>query len=1024
MRDTGIGLHPYKSGGSPETSSRPASRAAATASRKFLSRWSALLAGVLTCLCVGLALPAHAQTTAMPSQDQLELFQNMTPEQQQGILRQLGNGGLTGGLGSRQSGGGERGNEEGQTRGQPQTGSQKERPTEEQPEEERQPAIPLLKANDWVIIEVDFHLPPRPLSQNLQALMAAQAGSAQNVQALQAAVAANGSAGVRQPGATGAQGNPQQQPGSTDDDPERQLTEDQKSSLRNMMGQIRRHNPYKLSRDGVLTLPGFPDIALLGLTEDQASMRLKVEPAFFNVDVRLTILPLKKSGAEGLKRFGYDLFARAPSTFAPVTNVPVPADYVVGAGDEFEVQLYGSQNRTLRVIVGRDGRINLPSIGPISVGGQLFSKVKSNVEARVAREMIGVRASVSMGDTRAIRVFVLGEAKRPGSYTVSGLGTITSALFAAGGVSDVGSLRKIELKRQGAVVRSLDLYDLLIRGDTTDDTQLRPGDVIFVPPVGAMVSVDGEVRRPAIYEIKRESTLGDVVQLAGGLTSEADGPKSTVTRIDLARGRVVMQVDPVSAAGTRFGVNDGDWLRIPRLRPTMDSGITVAGHVYTQGSVAYHGGLRLSGVIQSVDELMPNADIHYLLIRREQAPDRRIEVLSADLAAALAAPGSPADLLLMPRDRITVFDLSSSRTRVIDSLMLDLGIQSTSSSPMLTVRVDGKVKVPGNYPLETNMKIADLVRAGGGLADEAYGVHAELTRYRVADGGSRRTELIDVDLAAALRGDRAANIGLQPYDDLTVKEVPEWHSQESVTLQGEVRFPGRYAIRRGETLRSVIARAGGLTDYAFPEGSVFTREELRRREQEQIDLLTTRMQRDLAVLALQATAANQNGGPAALSVGETLLSQLRSSKAVGRLVISLSKAMQSPPGSSADVILRDGDQLAVPRFQQEVTVIGEVQNSTSHLFNPGLGRDDYIALSGGMTNRADRGKIYVVHANGSVVAASGSRWFQLGTQIQMKPGDTVVVPLDAEHMPALPFWQAVTSIIYNVAIAAAAVHSF
>ncbi len=265
MRDTGIGLHPYKSGGSPETSSRPASRAAATASRKFLSRWSALLAGVLTCLCVGLALPAHAQTTAMPSQDQLELFQNMTPEQQQGILRQLGNGGLTGGLGSRQSGGGERGNEEGQARGQPQTGSQKERPTEQQPEEERQPAIPLLKANDWVIIEVDFHLPPRPLSQNLQALMAAQAGSAQNVQALQAAVAANGSAGVRQPGATGAQGNPQQQPGSTDDDPERQLTEDQKSSLRNMMGQIRRHNPYKLSRDGVLTLPGFPDIALLGL---------------------------------------------------------------------------------------------------------------------------------------------------------------------------------------------------------------------------------------------------------------------------------------------------------------------------------------------------------------------------------------------------------------------------------------------------------------------------------------------------------------------------------------------------------------------------------------------------------------------------------------------------------------------------------------------------------------------------------------------------------------------------------------
>ncbi len=184
------------------------------------------------------------------------------------------------------------------------------------------------------------------------------------------------------------------------------------------------------------------------------------------------------------------------------------------------------------------------------------------------------------------------------------------------------------------------------------------------------------------------------------------------------------------------------------------------------------------------------------------------------------------------------------------------------------------------------------------------------------------------------------------------------------------------------------------------------------------------MQRDLAVLALQATAANQGGGAASLSVGQSLLTQLRSSKAVGRLVIDLQRGMRQPRGSVSDVILRNGDELIVPRFQQEVTVIGEVQNSTSHLFSPGLARDDYISLSGGMTNRADRSKIYVVRANGSVLANSGSRWFQIGSQAQIKPGDTVVVPLDAERMPALPFWQAVTSIVYNVAIAAAAVHSF
>jgi protein involved in polysaccharide export with SLBB domain len=222
----------------------------------------------------------------------------------------------------------------------------------------------------------------------------------------------------------------------------------------------------------------------------------------------------------------------------------------------------------------------------------------------------------------------------------------------------------------------------------------------------------------------------------------------------------------------------------------------------------------------------------------------------------------------------------------------------------------------------------------------------------------------------------------------------------------------------------VVARAGGLTDFAFPEGSVFTRTELKVREQEQLDHLGDRMQRDLSVLALEGAAANQSGAAAALSVGQTLLSQVRSAKAVGRLVIDLPGTLKAPVGAPQDVILRDGDQLIVPRFQQQVTVIGEVQNATSHLYSASLTREDYIALSGGATRNADRGRIYVVHANGSVVSSEGNRWFQIGSQIPIKPGDTVVVPLNAERMPPLPFWTAVTTIIYNVAIAAAAVHSF
>jgi polysaccharide biosynthesis/export protein len=794
----------------------------------------------------------------------------------------------------------------------------------------------------------------------------------------------------------------------------------ERGRLQPLVDLIRSKNPYRLSRDGALMLPGFAPIPLLGLSDEQATLRLSVEPALRGIDVRLTRLPLGKTGVEGLKPFGYDIFGRkAPSTFAPDTNVPVPSDYIVGPGDELDVQLYGSQNRTLRLIVGRDGTINLPEIGPVNVGGQHFTTVQSTVAARVERQLIGTRASVSMGDTRSIQVFVLGAARRPGSYTISALSTITSALYSAGGVQSIGSLRRVALVRSGSLVRRLDLYDLLIRGNTRDDAKLLQGDVILIPPVGATVGVLGEVRRPAIYEIRGESTAADLVELAGGLTPDADRSAVALTRIDDNQGRVVLSVD-LAAGGRSQRMRDGDLLTIARLRPTLESGILVQGYVYSSGTFAWHAGIRLSDVIRSVDELRPNADIHYVLIRRETLPDRHISVLSADLAAALAAPGSKADVELMPRDSITAFDLESGRDRVIRPVLDELRLESNAGQPSQVVSIDGRVKVPGEYPLEPGMTVRDLVRAGGGTTDAAYEGNAELIRYEVVNGAARRTELLNVDLEAALRGDPGANLHLQPFDTLSVKEVPEWESQESVTLQGEVRFPGAYVIRRGETLKSVLDRAGGLTPYAFPEGSVFTRDELRRREQEQLDMLAERMQRDVALLALQAASANQAGAATALSVGQSLLVQLKGARAVGRLVIDIPRLEHSPVGSTYDVVLRNGDTLHVPRFEQQVTVIGEVQSATSHLFNPKLSRDDYIALSGGVTQRANRGKIYVVRASGSVIASGGSRWFG-NTQTEIKPGDTIVVPLDTEHIPALPLWTQVTTILYNLAIAVLAI---
>ena len=913
-------------------------------------------------------------------------------------------------------GGGQIGDREAQAQRREALADQAKTPEEEEEQEEAQNLG--LKRDDWVVIEVQLHSvarPARPNQSQTVSQLAAQAQSASGgnpnpavSQALAALANSQAASSQASPSDSGTAG--------------REITDDEHAHLELLMSLIRAHNPYQLSHDGVLTLPGFAPIPLLGLTEEQASLRLRVDPAFSGIDVHLTRLPLKKTGVEGLKPFGYSLFNHRLTTFAPFNDVPLPSDYTVGPGDELNVQLYGNQNRSLRFIVGRDGRINLPGLGPINVGGQSFQAVKAEIESRVERQMIGTRASVSMGDTGAIRVFVLGEARRPGSYTISSLGTITSALYAAGGAKVIGSLRDIQLKRHGTLVRSLDLYDLLIRGDTTDDAKLLQGDVIFIPPVGSTVSVDGEVRRPAIYEVKHESTVADVIELAGGLTPEADTTKAMLTRIDQGRHRVVIAAD-LSGGAKSEAVHNGDLLRVLRLRPTLDSGIVVQGHLYAPGTFAYRQGIRLSDVIHSVEELRPNADIHYLLIRREVPPERRISVVSADLAAALHAPGSTADIELMPHDRITVFDLASGRDRVIQPVLNELHLQGTSGSPSEVVRVDGQVKVPGDYPLEPGMTVSDLVRAGGGTADAAYGNEAELTRYSVASDQSRHTEHIEVDLAAALRGDPSANIRLQPFDSLSVKEIPLWETQESVTLKGEVRFPGEYTIRRGETLSSVLTRAGGLTNFAFPEGSVFTRESLRRREQEQLDLLAERMQRDLTVLALQTTVSvGQGGGASALAVGQSLLSQLRTSRAVGRLVIDLPRLTHSAPGSSADVILRGGDQLIVPKLQQQVMVLGEVQYSTSHLYNPRLARDDYISLSGGITRHADDGRIYIVRASGTVLAQEGGRWFQQRAHVTIKPGDTIVVPLDT-RIPPLPFWQAVTTIMYNVAIAVAAVHT-
>ncbi|HTT07055.1 MAG TPA: SLBB domain-containing protein [Steroidobacteraceae bacterium] len=973
---------------------------------------------------VGLFVVGLAQAQQGNVQQELQLFQNMSPDQQQAILQQLGagggggNGAGSGGLGALLGGGTTSGSGLGGLNSL--TGSQAsllqqqllQQQRQQQSQTEGQNTVPVFKPGDTVLVELA--VPAQPANnQATNAPAATQNGTAQagNAGALPL-TAAQLAQLTGQTGSTTQ--NMQEAPQPRVE--ELQATERQK--LQDLVDLIQIHNPYQLDGNGELLLPGIPPIALDGLTEALATQRVAAEPALAKLTVRLTRLPLTKTGPEALKPFGYDLFENSTLSLLPTLNMPVPADYVIGAGDVLQIQLYGSQNRTYSLSVGRDGYIHFPEIGPIDVGGQRYSDVKNDIEAQVARQMIGVRANVSLGETRTINVFVLGGAKYPGSYTLTGLATVTTALFAAGGVEKTGSLRNIQVKRQGQTIRSLDLYELLMRGDSSGDIKLLPGDVVFIPPVGPTVSLDGQVLRPAIYELKGAETVADLIRMGGGMTPDADRARAALVRIDSQQQRIALDIDPSAPSAATTTLRNGDVVQIERLLPQLDSGVTLQGYVYRPRSFAWHPGMRLSEVIPTIYELKPDADLHYLLIRRETLPDRHIEVLSADLAAALAAPGSAADLVLMPRDTLTAFDLETSREYVIQPLMNELRVQSNLRQPTPIVHIDGRVKVPGDYPLERGMRVSDLIRAGGGLLPSAYTGRAELSRYMVLNGDERRTQVLSIDLNAIRNGDQRADMPLEAFDRLSIKEISGWTEQSEVTLIGEVRFPGIYAIKRGETLRSVIERAGGLTDLAFPQGAVFSRVELKRQEQQQLDQMVQRMRLDIAGMALMTTRAGLIGGESAISIGQTLLSELQSTTAVGRLVINLDAAIHARPGSSNDILLENGDELIVPRQQQEVMVLGEVQDATSHLYHPNLSRDDYINESGGLTDQADRRRIYIVRADGNVL--TGNRgWFRAGADVEIHPGDAIVVPLNAEKLPALTLWQSASSIIFNIAFAAA-----
>ncbi len=802
--------------------------------------------------------------------------------------------------------------------------------------------------------------------------------------------------------------------------------------IENFRQRILKNNPYQLNRYGDLEIPGLPSIPVAGLTAMEATSRLSADPDLRDFIVKVTLLRLKDVGEAALKPFGYDLFEGEPSTFAPVSDIQVPLDYIVGPGDKLQIQLYGNEPASYSLTVERDGRINFPKLGPISVSGLTFENARAVIEQHVAKQLIGSRVSVTMGDLRSIRVFVLGEANKPGSYTVSGLSTMTNALFVSGGVKKIGSLRNIQLKRNGRLVTVLDLYDLLLHGDTSGDRQLLPGDVIFIPPIGPIVSVDGAVRRPAIYEVKGEKTVADAIELAGGLSPEADAKLVQMERILPSSLHEMQNVDLTSEASHKFLLANGDKLRIPLIRPTLENSVTLTGYVFRPGEFEYKPGLHLSDVLGSFDELRPDADRHYIMIRREVPPEEKLEVVSADLTRALAHRHGASDPELRPRDKIFVFDLSASRERIIAPIIRDLGLQATPEQPAQAgeYRRQGQVAWPvpaaarnarlGSHPSRRQFGGCRLRRPGG--AHSLRGDQRRCAPDRPDRDRPRRDPAWRHDRRR--RAETVRRFGHQAHSDVGATRIDRAHGRS--TLPRQVSD----SSRRDAEIRAGTRR--WLHQYcALPKARFIFEKSSSSARRICSNLLVNRMQSDLACVDARINFLEYRNL-------ERQCRQRRVDEHRGRSTTDYAAArgktgwtprnqsrscLKSAPGSADDVELRNGDQLLIPKRNQEVTILGEVQSPTSHVFQTGLTRDDYIAKSGGVTQKADKKRIYVVRVNGDVFSGERSGWFRRSQSVEIHPGDTIVVPLDTERVRALPMWQAITTIIYNLAVALLAIRS-
>jgi protein involved in polysaccharide export with SLBB domain len=694
-----------------------------------------------------------------------------------------------------------------------------------------------------------------------------------------------------------------------------------------------------------------------------------------------------ESTGRTLPIFGAGLFSTPPSTFAPVDNIPVTPDYVIGPGDELRIQIWGQVNQQGAYVVDRTGSIALPAVGTVHVAGVQFSQLRDFLISQLGRIYRNFDLNVNLGQLRSIQVFVVGQALKPGSFTISSLSTLLNALFASGGPLPQGSLRDIQVRRSGDTITHFDLYDLLLHGDKTKDVRLEPGDVIFIPDVGPQVAVLGSVTTPAIYELRGEKSFSQVLALAGGLTNVAANSRLRVERISNRTERNIIDVD--LASGDSTPVQDGDIVNVSSIIDRFKDAVTLRGNVANPGRYVWHQGMRIS-------DLIPNREA--LITRNYYLRQNQLGQGNRDYTGAAGS--------------LDIQTSSGGNSAPGVSGNSSVGAALTANNSTFSATTDVILSAPDidwNYAVIERQNANDLT-----------------------------TSLLAFNLGkAVLDKDPTQDLELLSGDVVTIfsqadVHVPSAQQTKFVKLEGEVVGAGVYSVLPGETLRQLLARAGGLSPDAFLYASEFTRDSVRRLQRQRLleyaDELESQITVSTSTTASSAlTTADAAAAAASANAARAVVARLRQAQPTGRIVLQLkpdSKGISAIP----DLALEDGDQFLVPRTPSTVSVQGQVYSTNSFLYQSGKRVKDYLRLAGGPDRVADQKREFVLRADGSVLSYQygnlGQRtlFADAGFYHQpIYPGDTIVVPPVVEKGAMMREILNISTIVQGFGLGAAAV---